>query len=92
MKELPPCPMETTLMIIGDKWKALIIRELLPGTRRVLTQKLREMESDGLLERKVYAEVPPKVEYMLTELGMMLRPVLESLEAWGMEYKAAVLR
>ena len=93
-------------MMIGDKWKVLIIRELLQGTRRfneihrsiagvsqkVLTQKLREMESDGLLERKVYAEVPPKVEYTLTELGMTLKPVLESLEAWGMEYKAAVLR
>ena len=106
MKDLPPCPVETTLMMIGDKWKVLIIRELLPGTRRfneihrsiagvsqkVLTQKLREMESDGLLERKVYAEVPPKVEYTLTELGMTLKPVLESLEAWGMEYKAAVLR
>ena len=106
MKELPPCHVETTLMMIGDKWKVLIIRELLPGTRRfneihrsidgvsqkVLTQKLREMESDGLLERKVYAEVPPKVEYTLTELGMTLKPVLESLEAWGMEYKAAVLR
>ncbi|MBR4697716.1 MAG: helix-turn-helix transcriptional regulator [Candidatus Methanomethylophilaceae archaeon] len=104
MKELPPCPVETTLMMIGDKWKVLIIRELLPGTKRfneihrsidgisqkVLTQKLREMESDNLLERRVYAEVPPKVEYSLTELGMTLRPILDSMERWGTEYKAAM--
>ncbi len=101
MKELPPCPVETTLMMIGDKWKVLIIRELLPGTKRfneihhsidgvsqkVLTQKLREMESDGLLERKVYAEVPPKVEYSLTELGKSLGPVLDSLKEWGEMYR-----
>ena len=101
MKELPPCPVETTLMMIGDKWKVLIIRELLPGTKRfneihhsidgvsqkVLTQKLREMESDGLLERKVYAEVPPKVEYSLTELGKALGPVLDSLKEWGEMYR-----
>ncbi|MBQ3620929.1 MAG: helix-turn-helix transcriptional regulator [Methanosarcinaceae archaeon] len=104
MKKLPPCPVETTLMMIGDKWKVLIIRELLPGTRRfseihpsinrisqkVLTQKLREMESDGLLERRVYAEVPPKVEYSLTELGLSLKPVLDSLETWGRDYKRSV--
>ncbi len=104
MKEFPPCPVETTLMMIGDKWKVLIIRELLPGTKRfneihhsidgvsqkVLTQKLREMESDGLLERKVYAEVPPKVEYSLTELGMTLKPILDSMERWGNDYKAAM--
>ena len=105
MKELPPCPVETTLMMIGDKWKVLIIRELLPGTKRfneirhsidgvsqkVLTQKLREMESDGLLERKVYAEVPPKVEYSLTELGMTLKPILDSMERWGNDYKAVMV-
>lgn len=104
MKELPPCPVETTLMMIGDKWKVLIIRELIPGTKRfseihhsidgvsqkVLTQKLREMESDGLLERRAYAEVPPRVEYSLTELGMTLRPILDSMEKWGMDYKAAM--
>ncbi len=101
MKELPPCPVETTLLLIGDKWKVLIIRELLPERKRfneihrsidgvsqkVLTQKLREMESDGLLKRTVYAEVPPRVEYELTGLGMSLRPVLESLETWGKGYK-----
>ena len=104
MKELPPCPVETTLVMIGDKWKVLIIRELLPRTRRfneirhsidgvsqkVLTQKLREMESDGLLERKVYAEIPPKVEYSLTDLGLSLKPILDSLELWGWEYKSYV--
>ena len=104
MTELPPCPVETTLVMIGDKWKVLIIRELLPGTRRfneirhsidgvsqkVLTQKLREMESDGLLERKVYAEIPPKVEYSLTDLGLSLKPILDSLELWGWEYKSYV--
>ena len=101
MKELPPCPVETTLLLIGDKWKVLIIRELLPERKRfneihrsidgvsqkVLTQKLREMESDGLLKRTVYAEVPPRVEYELTGLGMSLRPMLESLETWGKGYK-----
>ncbi len=104
MKELPPCPVETTLMMIGDKWKVLIIRELLPGTKRfneihrsidgvsqkVLTQKLREMESDGLLKRKVYAEVPPRVEYSLTDLGMSLRPILDAMEGWGNAYKTAM--
>lgn len=104
MKELPPCPVETTLMMIGDKWKVLIIRELLPGTKRfneihrsidgvsqkVLTQKLREMESDGLLKRKVYAEVPPRVEYSLTDLGMSLRPILDAMEGWGNAYKTVM--
>lgn len=106
MKELPPCPVETTLMMIGDKWKVLIIRELFLGTRRfnelhrsmarvsqkVLTQNLREMESDGLLERTVYAEVPPRVEYKLTELGTSLKPVLNSMEEWGKDYKARMSR
>lgn len=103
-KGLPPCPVETTLMMIGDKWKVLIIRELMQGTRRfseihrsiaevsqkVLTQKLREMESDGLIGRRVFAEVPPRVEYSLTELGQTLRPVIGSLERWGLSYKAAL--
>ena len=74
-KELPACPVETTLMLIGDKWK-------------VLTAQLREMEESGLLTRKVYAEVPPRVEYTLTELGYSLKPVLDSLWSWGEEYKA----
>ena len=101
MKELPPCPVEVSLLMIGDKWKVLILRELLSGTKRfgeiresingisqkVLTEKLREMESDGLLVRIAYAEIPPRVEYSLTELGKTLDPVLDSLKEWGEMYK-----
>ena len=100
--ELPVCPVETTLMLIGDKWKVLILRDLMDGTKRfgelkksigtvsqkVLTAQLRDMEEKGLLTRKVYAEVPPRVEYTLTETGYSLRPVLEALWAWGLSYKA----
>lgn len=100
-KELPPCPVETTLLLIGDKWKVLILRDLMEGTKRfgelkksigaisqkVLTQQLREMEEDGLVARKVYAEVPPKVEYSLTEDGFSLKPIIESMYAWGKLYK-----
>ncbi len=99
---LPACPVETTLTLISDKWKVLIIRDLLPGTKRfgelkksigsvsqkVLTAQLRQMEESGLLTRTVYPEVPPRVEYTLTELGQSLRPVLEALKNWGEEYKA----
>lgn len=99
--ELPACPVETTLTLIGDKWKVLILRDLMPGTKRfgelqrsigkvsqkVLTSNLREMEADALVERKVYAEVPPRVEYSLTELGRSLKPILDSLWAWGETYK-----
>jgi len=102
--ELPPCPIETTLMLISDKWKVLILRDLLPGTRRfgelqrsighisqkVLTSNLRSMEEDGLVSRKVFAEVPPRVEYSLTELGRSLKPVLDAMWAWGEDYKAAM--
>ncbi|MCI5615467.1 MAG: helix-turn-helix transcriptional regulator [Clostridia bacterium] len=99
--ELPACPVETTLMLIGDKWKVLILRELMSGTKRfgqlkkvighvtqkVLTAQLRDMEGKGLLTRKVYAEVPPRVEYTLTETGYSLRPVLDSMVAWGTDYQ-----
>lgn len=85
---LPACPVETTLTLIGDKWKVLILRDLMPGTKRfgelkksvgnvsqkVLTAQLRAMEESGLVNRKVYAEVPPRVEYSLTELGKSLKP------------------
>lgn len=101
-KELPACPVETTLTLIGDKWKVLILRDLLPGTKRfgelrksvgavsqkVLTTQLRQMESSGLIIRTVYAEVPPRVEYTLTELGYSLKPVLDAMGTWGMAYKA----
>lgn len=100
-KPLPACPVETTLTLIGDKWKVLILRDLLPGTKRfgelkksigsvsqkVLTAQLRDMEENGLVSRKVYAEVPPRVEYTLTELGISLKPVLDSMWAWGEDYK-----
>ena len=99
---LPACPVETTLMLIGDKWKVLILRELVGGTKRfgqlknaiggvsqkVLTAQLRDMEQKGLLSRKVYAEVPPRVEYTLTETGYSLRPILDAMSAWGNAYKA----
>lgn len=100
-KELPNCPVETTLQLIGDKWKVMIIRDLLEGTRRfgelkksvtgitqkVLTSNLRAMEENGLLTRKVYAEVPPKVEYTLTETGYSLKPIFDAMVKWGTEYK-----
>ena len=100
-KTLPACPVETTLTLISDKWKVLIIRDLLSGTRRfgelkrsvggvsqkVLTSQLRQMEESGLLTRTVYPEVPPRVEYTLTELGQSLRPVLDALWNWGNNYK-----
>ena len=100
-KELPACPVETTLTLISDKWKVLILRDLLPGTKRfgelkksigqvtqkVLTAQLREMEDSGLLTRKVYAEVPPRVEYTLTELGCSLKPILDAMWDWGDVYK-----
>ena len=101
-KELPACPVETTLMLIGDKWKVLILRDLLPGTKRfgelkksigtvsqkVLTAQLRDMERNGLVNRKVYPEVPPRVEYSLTELGRSLKPILGAMWDWGEEFKA----
>lgn len=102
-KALPACPVETTLTLISDRWKALILRDLLTGTKRfgelrksltgisqkVLTANLREMEANGLLTRRAYAEVPPRVEYTLTELGLSLRPVLAALFDWGIAYKRA---
>ncbi len=102
--ELPACPVETTLSLIGDKWKVLILRDLMPGTKRfgelkksvgnvsqkILTAQLRAMEESGLVHREVYAEVPPRVEYSLTELGKSLKPILDSMWAWGEEYKASL--
>ncbi len=104
VKNLPACPVETTLTLIGNKWKVLILRDLLPGTKRfgelkkslgsvsqkVLTAQLRDMEADGLISRTVYAEVPPRVEYTLTDLGMSLKPVLDSMLTWGENYKASI--
>lgn len=100
-KGLPACPVETTLSLIGDKWKVLILRDLMPGTKRfgelkksigsvsqkVLTAQLRDMEERGLLSRTVYAEVPPRVEYTLTETGYSLKPVLDAMTTWGAAYQ-----
>lgn len=104
IKELPACPVETTLTLIGDKWKVLILRDLLTGTKRfgelkkslgnvsqkVLTAQLRDMEESGLINRKVYAEVPPRVEYSLTVLGESLNPILNAMKCWGESYKNLV--
>ena len=103
-KELPACPVETTLTLIGDKWKVLILRDLMSGTKRfgelkksigtvskkVLTAQLRDMEANGLVHRDVYAEVPPRVEYSLTELGQSLKPILDAMWNWGEDYKNSV--
>lgn len=100
-RELPACPVEITMGLIDDKWKVLIVRELLTGTKRfgelkksvtgitqkVLTNNLRQMEADGLVKRKVYAEVPPRVEYSLTETGFSLKPILDSMVEWGNQYR-----
>ena len=97
----PACPVETTLTLIGNKWKVLILRDLLSGTKRfselkrslngvtqkVLTTQLRAMEADGLVHREVFAEVPPRVEYSLTELGRSLKPILDAMVEWGTAYK-----
>lgn len=95
------CPVATTINLIGNKWKLLIIRDLLNGTRRfgelrksltgisqrVLTENLRELETDGLLNRKVFAEVPPRVEYSLNDTGLSLKPIIKTMADWGIKYK-----
>ena len=100
-EELPECPVATTVQLIGNKWKLLILRNLLTRpwrfnelrksldgiSQKVLTESLRSMESDGIIVRRVYAEVPPRVEYSLSELGETLRPILDAMQAWGEEYK-----
>lgn len=105
-KELPTCPVETTLTLISDRWKVLIIRDLLDGTKRfgelkksvgsisqkVLTTNLRAMEESGLLSRKVYPEVPPRVEYTLTETGYSLKPILDAMSEWGTTYQQKIAK
>ena len=100
-EELPDCPVATTVQLIGNKWKLLILRNLLARpwrfnelqkslegiSQKVLTESLRSMESDGIIVRTVYAEVPPRVEYSLSELGETLRPILDAMQAWGSDYK-----
>ncbi|CEH34299.1 Transcriptional regulator, HxlR [Romboutsia lituseburensis] len=100
--KLPACPVEITLQLIGNKWKVLILRDLLDGTKRfgelkksvtgitqkVLTSNLRSMEESDLVTREVFPEVPPRVEYTLTEIGYSLKPILDSMAVWGYEYKS----
>lgn len=99
--ELPDCPVATTVSLIGSKWKLLIIRNLLNRpwrfnelqkdlegiSQKVLTDSLRSMEADGIITRTVFPEVPPRVEYALSELGETMRPIIQSMEAWGIDYK-----
>lgn len=103
-EELPECPVATTVQLIGNKWKLLIIRNLLAGNQRftdfvktipgiskkVLTDNLRALEDDGLIDREVFAEVPPRVEYSLTPLGETLRPILDAMFDWGANYKSGL--
>ena len=104
VRALPACPVETTLTLISDKWKVLILRDLMSGARRfgelkrslgavsqkVLTAQLRQMEDSGLLTRTVYPEVPPRVEYRLTDLGRSLKPVLDAMQSGGEAYQAGL--
>lgn len=100
--ELPECPVATTVQLIGNKWKLLIIRNLIYGgtqrftdfvktvpgiSKKVLTDNLRALEECGLIEREVFAEVPPRVEYSLSECGKTLKPILDAMSEWGTEYK-----
>lgn len=102
LASLPACPVETTLTLIGNKWQVLILRDLLANgtlrfkelqrsvgkiSQKVLTSNLRTMEAAGLIHREAYAEVPPRVEYSLTDLGQSLGPVLAAMSAWGESYK-----
>lgn len=103
-KPIPACPVEMTLQLIGNKWKILILRDLLTGTKRfgelkksvtgitqkVITSNLRDMESSGLLTREVFPEVPPRVEYTLTDTGYSLEPILDSMYSWGENYKRSL--
>ena len=103
-EELPDCPVATTVQLIGNKWKLLILRNLLVRpwrfnelmkslegiSQKVLTDSLRSMESDGIITRTVYPEVPPRVEYALSELGESMRPILDAMQAWGNNYKSRI--
>ena len=104
-EELPECPVATTVQLIGNKWKLLILRNLIysgkqrftdfaktiPGiSKKVLTDNLRALEDDGLVDREVFAEVPPRVEYSLSDLGKTLKPILDAMFEWGTEYKSTI--
>ena len=101
-EELPACPVATTVQMVGSKWKLLILRNLLARpwrvnelrknlegiSQKVLTDSLRSMEEDGIITWTVYPEVPPRVEYSLSELGESMRPIIKAMEQWGIDYKA----
>lgn len=103
-EELPACPVATTVQLIGSKWKLLILRNLLVRpwrfnelkkslegiSQKVLTDSLRSMEADGIITRTVYPEVPPRVEYALSELGESMRPIIGAMEQWGIQYKSTI--
>ena len=104
-EELPKCPVATTVQLIGNKWKLLILRNLIyngtqrftdfaktiPGiSKKVLTDNLRALEDDGLVEREAFAEVPPRVEYSLSDLGKTLKPILDAMFEWGTDYKSNI--
>ena len=103
-EELPICPVATTVQLIGSKWKLLIMRNLLDRpwrfnelqkslegiSQKVLTDSLRSMESDGIVIRTVFAEVPPRVEYSLSKLGESMRPIISAMETWGIWYKSQI--
>ena len=103
-EELPDCPVATTVQLIGNKWKLLILRNLLvrpwrfnemlrsiPGiSQKVLTDNLRALENDGIITRTVFPEVPPRVEYALSELGNSMRPIIETMEIWGKAYQQMI--
>lgn len=101
-QDLPDCPVATTIELIGSKWKLLIIKLLLNKpyrfnelmktidgiSQKVLTDSLRSMESDGIITRTIYAEVPPRVEYALSKLGNSLKPLINDMAKWGSKYKS----
>lgn len=103
--ELPECPVATTVQLIGSKWKLLILRNLLDRpwrfnelkkslegiSQKVLTDSLRSMEEDGIITRTVYAEVPPRVEYALSDVGESMRPILDAMKEWGLKYKETIV-
>ena len=103
--ELPECPVATTVQLIGSKWKLLILRNLLDRpwrfnelkkslegiSQKVLTDSLRSMEEDGIITRTVYAEVPPRVEYALSDVGKSMRPILDAMKEWGLKYKETIV-
>ena len=103
--ELPECPVATTVQLIGSKWKLLILRNLLDRpwrfnelkkslegiSQKVLTDSLRSMEEDGIITRTVYAEVPPRVEYALSDVGESMRPILDAMMEWGLKYRETIV-